>query len=84
MRPPLPCMCGHREVAHEHHRAGLDCSVTGCSCLDYRPATRLRKWWYAHFVTKPLSMCTLDSVRGVGYDCLRRSRRGENVRYLGD
>ena len=37
-------------------------------------------------VTWPLSVvAALDlPFGGVGYDCLRRSRRGENVRYLGD
>ena len=44
MNPPRPCMCGHREIAHQHHRLGLDCSVTGCPCLDYRAATPIRLW----------------------------------------
>ena len=28
------CTCGHSEEAHEHHRAGSDCS--GCECRRYR------------------------------------------------
>jgi hypothetical protein len=35
------CMCGHRYLAHEHHRMGLDCSMPECGCLDFRMAT----WW---------------------------------------
>lgn len=33
------CRCGHPTDAHDHFRAGTDCSVCGCS--RYRPAARL-------------------------------------------
>ncbi|MCS3877541.1 hypothetical protein GII30_04060 [Gordonia amarae] len=31
--------CGHSRHAHEHHRAGLDCSQCGC------PGFTRRRWW---------------------------------------
>ena len=53
MRPPLPCMCGHREVAHEHHRARLD--RLGETGWLVSTTSKPRGSRYAHFVTKPLS-----------------------------
>lgn len=41
-RAPWPCVCGHRLVQHEHYRAGMDCSVTRCTCRAYVAATPLR------------------------------------------
>jgi hypothetical protein len=29
-----PCSCGHEREAHEHHRAGADCSLCGCPRFD--------------------------------------------------
>ena len=34
-----PCSCGHRYVAHEHYRAGTDCSLCPPdACHRFRPA----------------------------------------------
>jgi hypothetical protein len=35
-------VCGHPRDAHEHHRRGSDCSLSGCGCLKWRrPLPRL-------------------------------------------
>jgi hypothetical protein len=33
-----PCACGHSKTAHQHYRAGTDCS--GCSCGRYAKRRR--------------------------------------------
>lgn len=36
------CRCGHGDVAHEHYRAGTDCSV--CQCARFRKKRRWMPW----------------------------------------
>jgi len=38
-RKSAMCKCGHPEEAHQHHRAGMDCSKNECKCKVFR-----RKW----------------------------------------
>jgi hypothetical protein len=41
------CVCGHPRRAHEHYRAGSDCSLCEhAGCPRFRPATR---WWQRIF-----------------------------------
>ncbi|MBK6873715.1 MAG: hypothetical protein IPG94_20680 [Kineosporiaceae bacterium] len=36
-----PCVCGHRASAHEHFRAGTECSLCpGTECARFRPVSR--------------------------------------------
>ncbi|MFN8079242.1 MAG: hypothetical protein U0Q19_06725 [Kineosporiaceae bacterium] len=36
-----PCVCGHPASAHEHFRAGTECSLCpGTHCPRFRPARR--------------------------------------------
>ncbi|WP_203841092.1 hypothetical protein [Winogradskya humida] len=40
--PGALCVCGHQHAAHEHYRAGTECTRCGPqSC----PRFRRRTWW---------------------------------------
>lgn len=46
------CRCGHPEKAHEHYRAGEDCSR--CECPFYRRTRRIGRWWLVKPKAYPL------------------------------